>query len=458
MKKFLLVFLLMLLAFPAYAAEPACPGPDVDLGGAVKLRGYSMDNFWDFNRTNHTDNWEMFRLYSSVFGSVDLGDNVLGYIQLSNQTYGEGDYTNIRYEAQDNSSNKVFVDNAYIDINKIFESPLSFRMGRQNLMYGSGFVIFDGQSQFASTSLYFDGVKMTLDITDKAKIDFLYMKDQEYNTANSPRDDITLSGAYFTGKCPVLGGTQEIYVLNRLDEEFTFPATTGIRGDKDIWMYGLRLSDKFAVGLDYSAEIAYQDGELNDDADIDQEALGYKLDTGWTFDTPVKPRIFAGYAFMSGDNNFSDGESNAWDVFYGGWPQFGDLLAWTFVNTGPNVSAADAVTGFKNISSQPGEAAFTNLMLPKVGVSAVAGNVFAELSYTKILIDEPVNVSSHDFGDYYQLTAKYPYNKYLTFGVYAAMIDPGNAFDGPIYDANNAVIAVEDDHSYEAYWETQIKF
>jgi len=445
MKRFLLVILLVLMALPAYALE----GPEIDFGGAVRLRGYSMENFWDFNDQADVDNWSVFRLYTTINAKADLGDNVFAYVQLSNQNFSEGvtDVALDKWE-KDNESNKVFVDNAFIDVNKSFNLPMNLRVGRQNLMYGTGFVLFDGQSQYASTSLYLDGVKLTWDITDNAKIDFLYFKDQEYNRADFADDDITLSGAYFTGKCPVVGGQQEIYILNRKDDGFDFtgggPLVAGA-GKKDIWMYGLRLSDKFPVGLDYSAEIAYQDGHLRS-SDLEQDALGYKLDLGYAFDAPLTPRIFAGYTYMSGDDDFADGESNAWDVFYGGWPQFGDLLAWVFVNAPPNTAAAP-VAGSNDVASVGGEAAYTNLLLPKVGVSMVAGDLSAELSYTMIMIDEPIGVASHDFGDYYQLGTKYAYNKYLSFGTYAAVIDPGEAFSGPA-----------DDTVYELFWETQVKF
>ncbi len=435
MRKLLVILLFMLLAVPAHAIE----AEDIDFGGFVRLRGYSMENMWSFNDDADFDNWSVFRLMTSLHAGMALSDDVGVFVQIANQNYSEGVTYNSavvdRWE-EDNNSNKIFVDNAYIDVNRFFGMPVNLRLGRQNLMYGTGFVLFDGQSQYASTSVYFDGVKLTWDITEKAKLDLLYFKDQEFNRSDGADDDITLSGAYFTGKCPVVGGQQELYVLNRKDEGF----------GKDIWMYGLRLSDKFSIGLDYSAEIAYQDGKMDEDTGLDQDALGYKLEAGWTFaDIGIKPRLFAGYTFLSGDNDLLDGESHAWDVFYGGWPQFGDLLAWVFVN-GP-AGAANSATGFSSTASVIGEAAYTNLILPKVGISCFIGPVAAEVSYTKLTIDEPIGGVDDDFGDYYQIQAKYAYNKNLSFAAYAAMIEPGDAFAAP-----------GDDTVYETFWETRVNF
>lgn len=446
MKKFLLTLIVLLLAVPAYCLQ----APDLEVGGHVRLRGYNFQNFWDFNSKNDYDNWSVFRLRSNIHIKANMGDNVTGFIKFSNQNYGEGTTyaSNIskadRWEA-DNTSDKVFVENAYIDVNKFFGLPVNLRFGRQNLMYGTGFVLFDGQSQMASTSLYFDGVKLTWNITDKSKVDVFYMKDQEGDRGNNNNDDITLSGIYFTGHCPIIGGQQEIYVLNRDDQGFK--SDLGGTG-KNIWMYGLRLSDKFDSGVDYSAEAAYQNGYYDKTHNIHQNALGYKLETGYTIPVFEKiiPRVFIGYTYLSG--NESDTKDNeAWDVFYGGWPQYGDLLAWVYVNLPAAVRPAGTTPlQYNRMSSTIGEAAYTNLSMPMIGVSAKCGNLSGKISYTKLTFDETTGAQNDDFGDYYQLKAKYQYSKHLSFAGYAAMIVPGDAFT---YHTNSA---------YECFWETRVDF
>ena len=443
MKKFLFILLVLLMVVPAYGLQT----PDVEVGGHVRLRGYNFQNFWDFDSSKDGDNWSVFRLRSNIHVKADLGDNVTGFIQFANQNYGEGTtYASKldKWEA-DNTSDKVFVDNAYIDVNKFFGLPVSLRLGRQNLMYGTGFVLFDGQSQMASTSLYFDGVKLTWKITDRSKLDLFYVKDQENERGNNNNDDITLSGAYFTGHCPVIGGQQELYVLNRDDQGFVSAA--GGTG-KNIWMYGIRLSNKFDCGVDYSAEFAYQNGYYDKGNNIHQDAAGYKLETGYA--VPVsdtfKPRVFIGYTYLSGDESDST-DNEAWDVFYGGWPQFGDLLAWVYVNLGPGNPTTGRPLQYNRMSSTLGEAAYTNLCMPSIGINAKYGKLSGKISYTKLTFDETTGSQDDDFGDYYQIQARYQYSKHLSFAGYAAMIDPGDAFNS--FHANSA---------YEAFWETRIDF
>ncbi|MBC2713969.1 MAG: alginate export family protein [Desulfobacteraceae bacterium] len=441
MKKLLILFLVLFLGTPAIAADWT---DNLEMGGDVRFRWYKLNNIWDFDDTNNFDNWETFRLRTRIFAKAKVSDDISGFVRLANQTYGNG-----VSDAGDNASNKVFVDNAYITVDNFFGSNFKFQAGRMNLMYGSGFVLFDGNSQFASTSLYFDGVKLAIPLGDKMVLDALYFIDEENKRANNPDNDITLGGAYLTAHCPVMGsdkGQQEIYALNRRDEFLS----------KEIWMFGLRLSDKFENGLDYSGEVAYQVGDWNDRENIDQEALGYKLDAGFTLkDAPMSPRIFCGYMSLDGDDPDTE-ENERWDVFYGGWPQFGDLLAWKYVNLPGTANAiTDYDPNWAEGSTNIGEAVYSNISMGSVGIGAkLTSNLSAKFTYGLLTVDEPDYIdpdtglkvkNDDDFGDYYQLQAKYGYSKNLSFAMYIASIDPGDAFK-------------TDDDAFEFFVETNLKF
>ncbi len=435
MKKKLGFILAVLLLIPSMAIGVELS--NVKLGGQVTVRGYSLENMWDYDTDANADEWDVFRIKGSVFTGIDVGDNITAFVQLTNQTWGEGvsDY-------KDNESNKVFLDNAYIEAKNVL-GPISLKLGRQNLIYGSGFVVLDGQSQFASTSIYFDGVKATWGITDQILLDALYMKDQENNRSSVAPDDITLSGLYLTATkaCPVMGGQQEVYALNREDEKTS----------KDIWMFGFRLSDKLANGLDYSGEGAIQTGTAYKGQD--QDAYGYKLDLGYTFlGLDLKPRIFGQYAYMSGDQADTK-DYEGWDVFYGGWPQFGDLLAWAYV-TVPVLPGYSAI-GDPAVSTN-GEAAYTNLHIATIGLGfAIDDKIFPKISFSKLRFDEDNTntvygplLTGNDLGNYYQLNAKYQYTKMLAFSAYYAIIQPGDAIEDLLCS----------DDAQEFYWEAEVKF
>ncbi len=453
MKKGILLLLVMALALPAYGLElyvgnaksKTCSNVQFDLGGDVRLRWYDFENFWDFNDNNDTDNFETFRLRTRIYTKATLTDNITGFVRLGNQTYGEN------VGEGKNADDNVFVDNAYIDIKNFFDLPVDLRLGRQNLMYGSGFVLFDGESEAASTAIFFDAVKLTWHLADTARMDIIYAIDEENSRAENGGDDISLGGAYLTANCPSMGGQQEVYFLNRRDD--------GIK--KDILMTGARLSDRLECGLDYSAEAAYQWGDAYEDATgkvLDHDAWGCKLEAGYSLPMgSLKLRPFVGYAVLSGDDDPNDDEFEGWDVFYGGWPQFGDLLAWTAVNLAPR-GAAGPVTlspNYEDSGTVTGEANYSNLRLTTLGVDVGMEKLKATLSYTKLTIDEEdtaaaTNVAfadDDDYGDYYQLKMQYAYCKCLTFALYAAAIDPDDAFP----DTN-------EDLAHEFFLESNLSF
>ncbi len=416
---------------------------NLSLGGQVTFRGYDLRNMWDFDSSNKSDNGNLFRTKGSIWADFKATDDVTARVKFTNQTWGELGGTD---DSLENKGDKVFLDNAYINVRKMFGLPVEGTFGRQDVMYGSGFVVLDGQSQFASTSTYFDGVKLRWNITDQIMLDGLYLKSKENsmwnNAYNNSGDDQNLSGFYLTNKkCPITGMQQELYVLNRLDEKYK----------KDIWMYGIRLSDKLANGIDYSLEGAIQRGDAGmangTGPVLKQDAWGTKLNAGYTFNVAWQPRPYLGYVYLSGDKSGTTDKSEQWDVFYGGWPQWGDLLAWKYLNLGATNKLSN-VYSYNAFSTDTAEAAYSNFQMATIGFGVKPlDKLSVDLSYSKLTFNHTNAGVSDDFGDYYQTYIKYQYTKQMSFAFYGAVLAPGDAFNGT--PKNNAT---------EAYWEAEYKF
>ncbi len=112
------------LPAPAYAVDP----PQVKVGGDVRLRGYYLDNFLDFDDAQRSDEWSVFRLRTRVSVSAAMENGVSAYVRIGNQHYSEGvtavpSADGDRWE-EENKSNKFFVDAAYIDVKDLFGLPL----------------------------------------------------------------------------------------------------------------------------------------------------------------------------------------------------------------------------------------------------------------------------------------------------------------------------------------------
>jgi hypothetical protein len=134
-------------------------------------------------------------------------------------------------------------------------------------------------------------------------------------------------------------------------------------------------------------------------------------------------------------------------VFYGGWPQFGDLLAWKYVNMGSSL-APNVI--YNPGSTVGGVANYSNLQKLTAGIGLnIDDKIFPKASYSKLEFDETTayGLLDDDFGDYYQLDVKYVYSKALSFAVYYAVIEPGDAFP-----------KTNQDQAREFFWEAELKF
>ncbi|PIP42387.1 MAG: hypothetical protein COX19_01215 [Desulfobacterales bacterium CG23_combo_of_CG06-09_8_20_14_all_51_8] len=79
------------------------------------------------------------------------------------------------------------------------------------------------------------------------------------------------------------------------------------------------------------------------------------------------------------------------------------------------------------------------------------------LTFEEPTLDANGNKKDDDFGDMYQLEASYGYSKNLSFAIYAALIEPGDAFKVSMNNPYNWM-NVDDDNAYELFFETNLKF
>jgi hypothetical protein len=395
------------------------------------MRGYSLENMWDVDSAQDGDHWALLRHRTRLFVKAEMARDVVGFVRIANQHWGEGVTDADRWEA-DNKSDKLFVDAAWLEAPRFLGLPLTLRLGRQDVMYGSGFVLFEGQSQTASTSMYLDGARARFAVSPTFDADLLWFKDQENQRALTAHDDATLGGLYLTRHAE--RGGQEAYVLRREDQLL----------HERIDLFGARATGGVGA-LDYAVEGALQRGDAA--GGLDQEAWGVKTELGWSpAGAPAAPRFFIGFVGLSGDDPATADANERWDVFQGGWPQFGDIFAWTWLNLGAGNAVGRFDPGYADGSCVIGEVVYGNLLMPTLGVSLQpAADWTAKLS-TSRLTAQRVATGSDAIGACHQLTLRYRYSPQLAFSLYAAFLEPGDAY-GP--DA---------DTIHELYWEADLDF
>ena len=268
---------------------------ELDLGGQVLLRGdfAKNQNFTDFAFTpghNEAQFLERTRLQASV---ENHSMNLEAFVQV--QWYG-------RWGGIDKRS-AFDLYQGYIEWEKILGSPVSLKGGRQEFLYGSAFFI--GTNDFYN-GLSWDGFKTSISPFEELVVDIIGTKMVKLNPGDP---NIYLTGLYTTYKT-YKGGSLEGYLFYN---KGGFPIYQGefalIDPGQKWFTLGARLAGKVSR-FDYELEPQFQCGKVKKvigDGKDPVRAYGGHIDLGYTFKLPWEPRLFAAYAYGSGDNDPFDG-------------------------------------------------------------------------------------------------------------------------------------------------------
>jgi len=404
-------------------------GSNTKVGGDWRLRGVMFDNNWNYD-DDADDSWEFYRMRTRLWLDTQLMDNLRFYFRLANEyKWGIDSKANALLLDPDFDAlignKELFLDNAFMEWSEPLDiQNLTLKIGRQDLIYGEGFLILDGQSNVGSLAIGFDGVKATWDITEDAKLDLFAMKIEEKRKEKA--DDEDLYGAYLTLNNVFENHKLETYVLHRNkngvdDYGLTTPFPDGVLIDpvQHTTALGARMSGAFLddKSLTYAAEGVFQFGELEDvngfyfpagsaGQDIDREAYGGYLWGKYTFvDSDWKPYVKLQGVYLSGDDPGSD-DYEGFDGFYGEWPQYSEGYIYQLYD--PFAPVKGGVDG--DLGS------WTNLMIARAEVGAKpTEQASVLLAYQHLWADEETGLGDGDErGDMVIGILTYNFNKYLS--------------------------------------------
>ena len=199
---------------------------------------------------------------------------------------------------------------AYVDLGNIEESPIAFRVGRQDLNLGYGRLV--GTSYWRNASRGFDAAEGVVNwrrfrlTAFSASQVILGGNGLSHHQAGND-----LHGLY--------GGIKDVIPGSVIEPYMFWHVTRGLKAENgklsklDEKTVGMRLAGGVSR-FDWDAEVAGQTGNLGTDT---IGAWAWTDITGYTFrDAPLEPRLFAEYDFASGDHNAKDGKHGAFDQLF----------------------------------------------------------------------------------------------------------------------------------------------
>ncbi|MBI3332729.1 MAG: hypothetical protein HYZ93_01395 [Candidatus Omnitrophica bacterium] len=476
----LLAFAVALMGTAAYAEVQ-----NIKVGGDIDMKA-AMHNNYDLKLkqknepgttggttpvVTNDDNANFYLSTVHVTVDADLTDNVAAHVRLVNQRFWDADGAN---------TNNVNIDNAYVVLKEFLYSPLTVMVGRQNLKYGTGFIVGDGLlgdpngiftsiGTGASTltgigreySAYnaFDAIRLILDYSP-VTIEGLIAKVNETGVTD---DDEDLYGVYVSYKTPDFAwwkdGVIEPYWFFKNNESAALTAsdssliafTRRLFEVNRVHTFGVRTAGNPMQNLWVNAEIAAQAGEIKDTTGAGSAPavsnIFERKRHGWAANLEARynwahvrwtPTTGGGYVYFSGTGTTGEGSttSNSVAVFdrtksFGAWDAMYRGSFTTFIQ---DFLAGNDAGGLYTTFDGQDTSASTNrhLLYGDFSVKPLE-DLTLWLRYTHAWFAHPPRVGrSHDAG--YELDAKavYNYTDDVQLALFGGWFFPGRYYYQPV--------------------------
>jgi len=411
LKSSLVILLSLLLLLPVFADQPK-----VKFGGLIYAYTFFHSNT-DFNKDTKDGNSYLY-LHADIQTTVDFGNGVSFYTMLGAWSqHGANPYWGVDLQGFADPSLRIL--QGYIEVKNLWNSPLSFTIGKKRLLYGDGAVLFDGGEDGAS------GVWMNYR-KGKLNADFFYIRLAQshgiayvgapfYGGYNPEAYDghpgnINIAGVYSTISISKALNVQPYLIFRPWNVEpghSANPFWIGVRGEGKLSSFS------------YALEFTQMGGE--DGYGVKYKGYEYLVKADYSFSNSFS--LGAAYVCFSGDDNPLDEENHLYESatngpytfgFYKDWPGFGPAHLMT--------------TGYGFAGLDPGNTTMTNLDTVNVHLSFNVGN-FTFRGDVFMYRRNKVPAGGHkSMGNEFALLAKYNYKEKITFGFTAGAWNPGVYF------------------------------
>ncbi len=317
---------------------------------------------------------------------------------------------------------EVVFDNIYFTIKRPFDLPVSIRFGRQDIVYGNGFILKEGTPMDGSRTMYFDGIKSTLHLDSiKTDIDALVLETNrndrkffKFNPSdfNLVEDEIRAYGYYITSNYFDNIKLEQYYLYKRANGQ---PFENSDFSDNEkLNTFGARISGSVCDNFSYESELAVQTGRQGP---LQRTGLGTYVLGKYKFPICFSPALTAGYFYLSGDDPDTDKRED-WDPLFGRWtqPLQSELMLFTYIREG-------------------GIARWTNMHKFRLaGELQPVSWCTLSVMYDRMLADENTYIGTTGFGsgktrgNLLTFAGKFKFNKQVTALGYVEYFDPGDYY------------------------------
>jgi len=337
------------------------PTPWLSMGLDHRFRIEAGRNWDTLNGDSTTDDWWYERYRTRWWTKSVLGDNITFNTRLvwEFRTFDEPHAQPIagfRFEKYDRNTvwDEALFDWFNVSIKNIGGLPLTGTFGRQDMMFGVGWLVLDATPLDGSRTIGgFDAARFTYDWAEKnTKIDLAYInrmaESDEFLEPISDREralteqDENAAIIYLTNTCWKPTQLEAFFIYrndNPVDKPTKLSNLAPLWGaDQDLYTFGAAISGAPSEHWKYRAEAAYQTGEIRAKAFAPPFALGNEQDVSafgaltnleYLFKDSHENAVHVGYEYASGDDPGS-GDYEQFNLLWGEWPRWSELLIYTY--------------------------------------------------------------------------------------------------------------------------------
>jgi len=268
----------------------------IDFGLDERLRGEYRENF-DFN-ASRKDNGNLIFQRLKLNARAVSGDKY--EVFLEGMDLQVGSYHIKKTDQADDFD----LHQAYLRMNGLAGLPLDVKIGRQELKYGKGRLVWAAVwsnriNHFDEAVLHYKAKNFYADLFSGLRVGY------DDNNFNRPNTHEMLNGLYMGYQSDKKSPLVEAYFLSNLD--------TDSLHNLERLTAGLRIQATILQGIVCDLEVPYQFGK---DATRDVRAYAIHFDAGRSFDLPWNPKVNLTYNLATGDKNPGDNKTNTFIPLY----------------------------------------------------------------------------------------------------------------------------------------------
>lgn len=340
------------------------PAPWLNMGLDFRFRIEAGKNWDTLNSNSATDDWWYERYRTRWWTKWVLGDDISFNTRLVwefrtfDQPHAQTIAATNSFEKYDRNMvwDEALFDWFNINIRNIGGMPLAATIGRQDMMFGVGWLVMDATPLDGSRTIgAFDAARFTYDWANtNTKIDFVYvnrMAESDAFLKPISDKDRALTEQDENGAIVYLTNTSfkptqlEAFFIyrndNPIDRQTKLTNIPPLWGTKaDTYTFGAAVSGTPEEHWKYRAEGAVQTGNTHDRGrtppfaigeDHDIRAFGALTNLEYLVKDPHENAVHVGYEYASGDDP-GTGNNEQFNLLWGEWPRWSELVIYTYAD------------------------------------------------------------------------------------------------------------------------------